>query len=122
MGTSKNYLAYIYLICATALWGGSIIAAKIASIIMLEPIKLSFYRNIIVISDKKFTDNALWFDENNYKFWFLDWTPYGHRTELERVSIYNFGFLIIFTVTSVMTHNNPSDPVTNPRKSYPSES
>ena len=49
MGTSKNYLAYIYLICATALWGGSIIAAKIANIIMLEPIKLSFYRNLVVI-------------------------------------------------------------------------
>ena len=37
-------------------------------------------------------------NENNYKFWFLDWTPYGNRTEMERVSIYNFSFLIIFTI------------------------
>jgi len=41
--------AYIFLIFATALWGGNIIAAKVASIISLEPIKLSFYRNIVVI-------------------------------------------------------------------------
>ena len=47
MKTCQN--RYIYLIIATALWGGNIIAAKIASNIMLEPIKLSFYRNIIVI-------------------------------------------------------------------------
>ena len=26
------------------------------------------YRNIIVISDKKYTNNALWFNENNYQF------------------------------------------------------
>ena len=32
------------------------------------------------------------------------------------------GFLRIFTVTSVITHNNPSEPVINPKKSYPSES
>ena len=42
--------AYIFLIFATALWGGNIVAAKVASIISLEPIKLSFYRNIIVIT------------------------------------------------------------------------
>ena len=41
--------AYIFLIFATALWGGNIVAAKVASIISLEPIKLSFYRNIVVI-------------------------------------------------------------------------
>ena len=33
-----------------------------------------------------------------------------------------WGFLSIFTVTSVITHNNPSEPVINPSKSYPSES
>ncbi|MEC9026658.1 MAG: hypothetical protein VYD20_03145 [Candidatus Neomarinimicrobiota bacterium] len=37
-------------------------------------------------------------NENNYKFWFLDWTPYGQRTEMERVTFVNFGFLIIFTI------------------------
>ena len=41
--------AYIFLLFATALWGGNIVAAKVASIISLEPIKLSFYRNIVVI-------------------------------------------------------------------------
>lgn len=46
----SNYLfAYLILIIATALWGGNIIAAKVASNINLEPIKLSFYRNIVVI-------------------------------------------------------------------------
>ena len=49
MDKTKIFLPYIYLIIATALWGGNIIAAKIASNIMLEPIKLSFCRNIIVI-------------------------------------------------------------------------
>ena len=49
MDNSKNHLAYIYLICATALWGGNIVAAKIASNILLEPIKLSFFRNLVVI-------------------------------------------------------------------------
>jgi len=37
------------LIFATSLWGGNIIVAKIASNVMLEPIKLSFFRNIVVI-------------------------------------------------------------------------
>ena len=49
MDKSITISAYILLICATALWGGNIIAAKVASIISLEPIKLSFYRNIVVI-------------------------------------------------------------------------
>ena len=49
MDKSKIISAYIFLIFATALWGGNIIAAKIASIITLEPIKLSFYRNLVVI-------------------------------------------------------------------------
>ena len=49
MDKSKIILAYVFLILATALWGGNIIAAKIASNIMLEPIKLSFYRNLIVL-------------------------------------------------------------------------
>ena len=47
--TNKYYLAYIYLIIATSLWAGNILVAKIAHSIMLEPIKLSFYRNIITI-------------------------------------------------------------------------
>ena len=49
MDKSKIISAYIFLIFATALWGGNIVAAKIASIITLEPIKLSFYRNLVVI-------------------------------------------------------------------------
>ena len=49
MDKSIKISAYIFLIFATALWGGNIIAAKVASIISLEPIKLSFYRNIVVI-------------------------------------------------------------------------
>ena len=46
---SRNLIAYIYLIFATSLWGGNVIAAKIASNITLEPIKLSFYRNLVVL-------------------------------------------------------------------------
>jgi len=46
---SKNYIAYLYLIGATSLWGGNIIAAKIASNISFEPIKLSIFRNLVVI-------------------------------------------------------------------------
>ena len=49
MDKYKLISAYLFLIIATALWGGNIVAAKIASIITLEPIKLSFYRNIVVI-------------------------------------------------------------------------
>ena len=49
MDKYKLLTAYLFLIIATALWGGNIVAAKIASIITLEPIKLSFYRNIVVI-------------------------------------------------------------------------
>ena len=49
MDNTKIISAYLFLIFATALWGGNIIAAKTASIVTLEPIKLSFYRNIIVI-------------------------------------------------------------------------
>ena len=49
MDKSKNYLIYLYLIIATALWGGNIIVAKMASNFLFEPIKLSFYRNIVVI-------------------------------------------------------------------------
>jgi len=49
MDKSKIFPAYIFLICATALWGGNIVAAKIASIVTLEPIKLSFYRNLVVL-------------------------------------------------------------------------
>ena len=49
MDKSITISAYIFLIFATALWGGNIVAAKVASIISLEPIKLSFYRNLVVI-------------------------------------------------------------------------
>ena len=49
MDKSKILSAYIFLIFATALWGGNIVAAKIASNITLEPIKLSFFRNLVVI-------------------------------------------------------------------------
>ena len=49
MDKYKLITAYLFLIIATALWGGNIVAAKIASIITLEPIKLSFYRNTVVI-------------------------------------------------------------------------
>ena len=49
MDKSITISAYIFLIFATALWGGNIIAAKVASIISLEPIKLSFHRNLVVL-------------------------------------------------------------------------
>ena len=49
MDKSKILSAYIFLIFATALWGGNLVAAKFASIVTLEPIKLSFYRNLVVI-------------------------------------------------------------------------
>ena len=49
MDKSITFSAYIFLIFATALWGGNIVAAKIASNITLEPIKLSFFRNLVVI-------------------------------------------------------------------------
>ena len=49
MDKSITISAYIFLIFATALWGGNIVAAKIASNITLEPIKLSFFRNLVVI-------------------------------------------------------------------------
>ena len=49
MDKSIKISAYIFLLFATALWGGNIVAAKVASIISLEPIKLSFYRNLVVI-------------------------------------------------------------------------
>ena len=50
MDKSKIISAYVFLIFATALWGGNIVAAKIASIVTLEPIKLSFFRNLVVIT------------------------------------------------------------------------
>jgi len=50
MDKSRIISAYIFLLFATALWGGNIVGAKIASIITLEPIKLSFYRNLVVIT------------------------------------------------------------------------
>ena len=50
MDKSKILSAYVFLIFATALWGGNLVAAKFASIITLEPIKLSFYRNLVVLT------------------------------------------------------------------------
>ena len=50
MDKSKIISAYFFLIFATALWGGNIVVAKIASIVSLEPIKLSFYRNLVAVS------------------------------------------------------------------------
>ena len=49
MDKSKILSAYVILIFATALWGGNIVAAKIASNITLEPIKLSFFRNLVAV-------------------------------------------------------------------------
>ena len=49
MDKSIKISAYIFLLFATALWGVNIVAAKVASIISFEPIKLSFYRNLVVI-------------------------------------------------------------------------
>ena len=34
----------------------------------------------------------------NYKFWFVDVTPYGQKSEMEKVTINNFGFLTVFTI------------------------
>ena len=45
----NKYYIYILLFIATLLWGGNVIAAKIANNIMLEPIKLSFFRNLVAI-------------------------------------------------------------------------
>ena len=50
MDKSKIISAYVFLIFATALWGGNLVAAKFASIVTLEPIKLSFYRNLVVLT------------------------------------------------------------------------
>ena len=49
MNKFENNIAYLFLVFAAFLWGGNIIAAKVASNISLEPIKLSFYRSIISI-------------------------------------------------------------------------
>jgi len=49
MDKSKILSAYVFLVFATALWGGNIVGAKIASNVALEPIKLSFFRNLVVI-------------------------------------------------------------------------
>ncbi len=100
MDKSKNYLAYIYLICATALWGGNIVGAKIASIIMLEPIKLSFYRNLVVIFillpfafNKLITNQEIY--KKNWKIIIL--------LSLLSVSIFNTFMNIALTTTSVIS-------------------
>ena len=97
---SKNLIAYIYLISATALWGGNIIAAKIASNIMLEPIKLSFYRNIIVlIILLPFVLNKL---SNNYYILIKHWKIITFLS-IVSVSIFNTFMNIALTTTTVIS-------------------
>jgi len=97
---SKNLIAYIYLIIATALWGGNIIAAKIASNIMLEPIKLSFYRNIIVlIILLPFVLNKL---SNNYYILIKHWKIITFLS-IVSVSIFNTFMNIALTTTTVIS-------------------
>ena len=100
MDKSKNYLAYIYLICATALWGGNLVSAKIASIIMFEPIKLSFYRNVVVIVILfPFAINKL---IKNYKIYKKEWKMILFFSILS-VSIFNTFMNIALTTTSVIS-------------------
>ena len=100
MGTSKNYLAYTYLICATALWGGVIIAAKIASNIMLEPIKLSFFRNLVVIVILlPFAFNKLVTNREVYR---KNWKLIIVLSVLS-VSVFNTFLNIALTTTSVIS-------------------
>ena len=84
--TNKYYLAYIYLIIATSLWAGNILAAKIAHSIMLEPIKLSFYRNIITI---------------------LILLPFAIRKLIQNYKIYlkNYKIIILLSILSVSVFN-----------------
>ena len=100
MDKSRNYLAYILLICATALWGGNIVAAKIASNIMLEPIKLSFYRNLVVIFILlPFAFNKLITNQEVYK---KNWKIITLLSLLS-VSIFNTSMNTALTTTSVIS-------------------
>ena len=100
MHKHNNYLAYLYLICATALWGGNIVAAKIASNIMLEPIKLSFYRNLVVIFILlPFAFNKL---ITNQKVYIKNWKIITLLSLLS-VSIFNTAMNIALTTTSVIS-------------------
>ena len=97
---SKNILAYIYLIFATSLWGGNIIAAKIASNIMLEPIKLSFYRNLIVLLILlPFTINKI---SKNLNIFFKHWKIII-LLSIVSVSIFNTFMNIALTTTTVIS-------------------
>ena len=97
---SKNILAYIYLIFATSLWGGNIIAAKIASNIMLEPIKLSFYRNLIVLLILlPFTINKI---SKNLNIFFKHWKIII-LLSIVSVAIFNTFMNIALTTTTVIS-------------------
>jgi len=36
--------------------------------------------------------------ERSYEFWFQEWTPYGQKSELKKMTLGNFGLLTIFTI------------------------
>ena len=36
--------------------------------------------------------------ERSYEFWFQEWTPYGQKHELKKMTLGNFGLLTIFTI------------------------
>jgi len=36
--------------------------------------------------------------ERSYEFWFQEWTPYGQKSEMKKMTLGNFGLLTIFTI------------------------
>ncbi|GIS71423.1 MAG: hypothetical protein CM1200mP10_10000 [Candidatus Neomarinimicrobiota bacterium] len=36
--------------------------------------------------------------ERSYEFWFEEWTPYGQKSELKKITLGNFGLLTVFTI------------------------
>jgi hypothetical protein len=36
--------------------------------------------------------------KRSYEFWFQEWTPYGQKSELKKMTLGNFGLLTIFTI------------------------
>ena len=36
--------------------------------------------------------------ERSYEFWFQEWTPYGQKSELKKITLGNFGMLTVFTI------------------------
>ena len=100
MDKTRVFYAYIFLIFATALWGGNIIAAKTASIITLEPIKLSFYRNIVVILILiPFVANKIQFI---YKIFIKNWKIIVFLS-IFSVAIFNTFMNIALTSSSVIS-------------------